>query len=85
MEEILSLALVSDNITHSKETTVVYIDKVIEIIFEKFPVTGEFLIEKLHFFSDNSASQFKNRYLMKCIKQLQNVWDISVEWNFFQS
>ncbi|KAG1668796.1 Dipeptidyl peptidase 8 [Nymphon striatum] len=70
-----SLVLVSDNITHSKDTVIPYIDR----LLEELPKT----VRKVSLWSDGPASQFKNRYILASLKPLQDKYNITIRWNFF--
>ncbi|KAG1682566.1 hypothetical protein GQR58_010849 [Nymphon striatum] len=66
--------LVSDNITHSKDTVIPYIDR----LLEELPK----IVRKVSLWSDGPASQFKNRYILASLKPLQDKYNITIRWNF---
>ena len=72
---IHSGVIVSDNLTHSKETVVAYIDKLLEDIPQE--------VEEVHIWSDGPTSQFKNKYIAAALPTLQAKHNITIKWNFF--
>ncbi|XP_071943945.1 uncharacterized protein [Antedon mediterranea] len=74
-EEVHSRVLVSDNLVHSKETVVSYIDEVLE----QLPETVTFV----SLWSDGPASQFKNRFIVAAIQPLQAKHKVTLRWNYF--
>lgn len=69
------IVLTSDNLTHSKDTVVAYIDR----LLEEIPET----VKKVLIWSDGPACQFKNRFIVAALKPLQEKHGIEITWNFF--
>lgn len=74
-DKIHPLVLVSDELTHSKETVIAYMD----ILFEKIPSH----VECIDVWSDGPASQFKNQYVMSSLPHLESKHNVTIKWNFF--
>ncbi|KAK6169741.1 hypothetical protein SNE40_020732 [Patella caerulea] len=73
--QLHSGAIVSDNLNHSKDTIIAYLDN----IFESLPAT----IKSVSIWSDGPRSQFKNRFICAALKRLQEEHHISIYWNYF--
>ncbi|XP_033100548.1 uncharacterized protein LOC117104010, partial [Anneissia japonica] len=58
-----STVFASDNLTHSKDTIIAYIDKLMEMLPNN--------IRRLSIWSDGLASQFKNRFISSAIVSLE--------------
>ena len=72
---ITSYALVSDDLDHSKDTIVPYVDKILESLPQN--------IKKVHFWSDGPTSQFKNKFVAKSIGLLQKRHKMTIHWSYF--
>ena len=70
-----SRVVASDNLTHSKDTILAYMD----VLLEELPNSVTFL----SVWSDGPASQFKNRFIASGIAALQEKHNIEIQWNFF--
>jgi len=42
-------------------------------------------VNEIIFFSDNAASQFKNRYVINYLTTMLDTMDIDISWNYFAS
>ena len=69
------IVLTSTNRTHSKDTVVAYMDR----LLEEIPET----VKKVSIWSDGPASQFKNRFIVSALPPLQEKHDLQITWNFF--
>lgn len=72
------IVLVSDDPSHDKWT----VSKCLELILTRLQSLVP-SIEELQVFSDGSASQFKQRFLMKNITHLAQRFHLKLAWNFF--
>ena len=72
---INSTVLVSDNLVHSKDTILAYLDKLLEDIPET--------IKTASIWSDGPASQFKNRFIVASLSALQSKHKLAIDWNYF--
>ena len=73
-----SFSLVSDNIGHDKYRINSCITYTINKMKEKLPS-----LEKILFFSDSAASQFKQRYLFHNLTHVSNDSNLFLSWHFF--
>ena len=73
--DIHSYVIASDNIVHSKETVIAYVDRLLDVLPSNIKSTS--------FWSDGPSSQFKNRFHIASIIRLQNHHDIEITWNYF--
>lgn len=69
------IVIVSDNLDHSKNTIIPYIDKILKEIPNS--------IEEVKIWSDGPSSQFKNRYIAAGIDVLQRRYNKNIIWNYF--
>ncbi|KAJ8033178.1 39S ribosomal protein L13, mitochondrial [Holothuria leucospilota] len=67
--------LVSDNLTHSKDTITAYMDVLLGYLPDS--------VSSISIWSDGPASQFKNRYMAASLHPLGKAHKIDIEWNFF--
>lgn len=72
---LCSQVIASDDLVHSKDTIVAYIDKVLDGLPKTVMIVS--------IWSDGPASQFKNRYIAAAIPALQKKHHITIRWNFF--
>lgn len=70
-----SIVIASDNIVHSKDTIIAYLDMLLEMIPNS--------VTSLLIWSDGPASQFKNRFIAAAMISLQKKHKINIHWNFF--
>ena len=70
-----SRVIVSDNLNHSKETVVAYVDMILETI----PAS----VKSLSIWSDGPASQFRNCYIAAALHTLRAKYKLLIYWNFF--
>lgn len=70
-----SKVFVSDNLSHTKETIVPYIYK----LLSKLPSS----VKILKVWSDGPSSQFKNKYIAAIIHHLEQKFGIQIIWNYF--
>ena len=75
-----SFALVSDCTDHDKYSVHVALKTLLGQIFTFIPD-----IQNMIFFSDGAASQFKQKYTLCNITYLAEEFNVSMEWNFFES
>lgn len=68
-------AIVSDNSDHTKDTIVVYMSKILDLIPE--------YVTEIRVWSDGPSSQFKNKYIAASIKTLQDKFNKNIIWNYF--
>ena len=73
--EIHSSVIASDNLAHTKETLVAYIDK----LMEDLPST----VKVLSLWSDGPRSQFKNKFVAASISALEKKHGVVIKWNYF--
>ncbi|XP_030827949.1 uncharacterized protein LOC115928135 [Strongylocentrotus purpuratus] len=69
--------LASDDLTHSKETIIAYLD----VLLGYLPDT----VTSISIWSDGPASQFKNRFVAAALCTLQEAHKIQIKWNFFST
>ncbi|KAJ8720597.1 hypothetical protein PYW08_006062 [Mythimna loreyi] len=78
-DKLQSVVIVSDELSHSKYTVHLFLQKIFEYIKS---VNDK--ITFLHIFSDNCAAQFKNRFVMASMNALKAEYGFThFEWNFF--
>lgn len=70
-----SHVVASDNLTHSKETIMAYMDTLLDHLPHG--------VKLVYVWSDGPASQFKNRFIAAAIDALQKKHNVQVQWNFF--
>ena len=75
-EDIDSYALVSDNIDHTKNTIIAYMDR----LLEEQSLNS---VQEVHIWSDGPSSQFKNKYIAESIKILEKRHNKKLIWNYF--
>lgn len=74
-----SIAIISDDLSHSKCAVWAFLKLIATFIKESFP-----LVKSLLIFSDNAASQFKSRFTISNVCFLEMDLDFEyVEWNTF--
>ena len=73
--ELHSKVVASDNLTHSKETLVAYVSRLLDDI----PAT----VKSVSIWSDGPSSQFKNHYIAASLHALEEKHGINILWNFF--
>lgn len=69
------IVIASDDLTHSKDTVIPYVDRILEEVPKE--------IEVLHVWSDGPTSQFKNKYIAAALPTLQEKHQLHITWNFF--
>ena len=69
------IVIASDNLNHSKDTIVAYVD----FLLDNIPSTTK----SVSIWSDGPSSQFKNRFIAAALKNLQDKHTIQITWNFF--
>ena len=67
--------LLSDNLDHSKETIIPYMD----IIFQMLPDS----VQTVSVWSDGPSSQFKNRFMVAVVPLLERKLKKGIVWNYF--
>nr|XP_023691643.1 uncharacterized protein LOC111856150 [Paramormyrops kingsleyae] len=67
--------LASDNLTHSKDTIVAYMDCILSQLPDH--------VQKLSVWSDGPALQFKNRFIAAVLEPLQAKHHVEITWIFF--
>ena len=70
-----SIVIASDNLAHSKDTIIAYIDVLLEMIPNS--------VNTVSIWSDGPASQFKNRFIAAATISLQEKHNMNIHWNFF--
>ena len=76
-----SYAFVSDERNHDKQSVSVFVDKVLtSFIAEKHKD-----VEVVHIFSDGPSSQFKNKYIVHLLHELQQQSGLQLKWHYFAS
>lgn len=68
-------AIVSDYIKHEKESVLSCLD----LLFTSIPSS----VNEIEIFSDNAASQFKNKFIFHALMELAEKHNKNVVWNFF--
>ena len=69
------IVIASDNLVHSKDSVVAYIDMLLEMIADS--------VKTVSIWSDVPASQFKKRFTDAAMILLQEKHHIHIHWNFF--
>ncbi|CAB3977243.1 Hypothetical predicted protein [Paramuricea clavata] len=69
------IVIASDNLNHSKDTIVAYIDYLLSILPSN--------TQNISIWSDGPSSQFKNRFIVAALKSLQDKHKIQITWNYF--
>ena len=69
--------IISDDLRHTKESVVTFID---HLITNQIKPT---MVNKLHIWTDGLTSQFKNKFIAASIKWLGAKHLLSITWNFF--
>lgn len=82
---VKSAAIVSNNLSHSKDTVIVYVYKILSKIISEMEDYKAGKIRDVEIFSDNAWSQFKNKFIMAALPVLQNEFNLNIKWNFFQA
>ena len=70
-----SKVIVSDNLSHTKETLVAYVDK----LLEDLPPA----IQVVSVWSDGPSTQFKNKFIAASIPALEQKHNLKIKWNYF--
>ena len=70
-----SYVFASDNLSHSKDTVVAYVDFVLDQLPD--------IVKTVSIWSDGPCSQFKNRYIFASIPYLETRHSVGISWNFF--
>lgn len=70
-----SHVIVSNNLTHTKETIVPFLNK----LLSNLPST----LKTLKIWSDGPSSQFKNKYIAAIIPIFESKYNIKIFWNYF--
>ncbi len=73
-----SFAIVSDALTHTKESVWVFMSYLLKKLKEDNPC-----LEVLNIFSDGAGSQFKQKYLFSNLHAWEQDYSMSIRWNFF--
>lgn len=74
-EVFQSKVFVSDNLSHTKDTIIPYLFK----LLSKLPLS----LKVLKIWSDGPSSQFKNRYIASIIHKLETEFGLKIVWNYF--
>ena len=74
-DSLRPIVLASDNLNHSKETIIAYVDR----LLSELPSS----VKQVSVWSDGPASQFKNRFILAALKPLEEKHDLRITWNFF--
>lgn len=72
---IKSKVFVSDSNTHTKETIVPYLHKLLSALPDS--------LKHLKIWSDGPSSQFKNKFIAAVIPVLEDKFGIKITWNYF--
>lgn len=73
-----SMVVVSNHLKHDKFSVWVFLNEIIIHLKEEFPDT-----KKISIFSDGSASQFKNRFILSSLSLMEENHNIKITWSFF--
>lgn len=77
--QVKSVAIISNDLSHSKTAVWIFLKKIAQFIKQKFPH-----VVSLKFFSDNAASQFRSKFTVSNLCFLDDDLDfLSIEWNTF--
>ena len=68
-------AVVSDDVSHSKQCVLVFVRKILQSLLMDS-------VKTVHIWSDRPSSQLKNRYVAAALSWLQAETDIQTGWNF---
>lgn len=77
----LSLAIISNCMTHDTIAVHLFQRHMIQFLKEKLPNE----IEKIHYFSDGASSQYKNKTNFLNLCHHKSDFSVEAEWNFFAS
>ncbi|XP_060754349.1 uncharacterized protein LOC132865864 isoform X2 [Neoarius graeffei] len=79
-EEVQSYVIVSDELQHDKNAVTAFLTTLVKDLEVRFPE-----MQKLHIFSDGSASQFKNRFVWFFLAStfMEIFPAITAEWHYF--
>jgi len=75
-----SFGLVSNSTKHDKYEVITCLEILVNEIVNMMPDVNQII-----FFSDNAASQFKNRYIINHLTTMLDVSGIDFNWNYFAS
>ena len=70
------IVIASDNLAHSKDTIIAYLDMLLEM-------TPSSIKKTVSIWSDGPASQFKNHFIAAAMISLQEKHNMNIHWNFF--
>lgn len=74
----ISLIILAESLEHNITSVKLFQDKLLQFLKQKFHK-----IDKISFFSDGAASQYKNKKNFVNLCEMQIEHKIKVEWNFF--
>lgn len=76
--ENISIVIIAENLKHDYSVVNMFQQKLVSFLREKFTI-----INKIYFFSDGAASQFKNRTNFFFLCQFEEDFGFKAEWHFF--
>ena len=71
---------VSDCLDHDKVAVHKYVHSILQFVRENYDT-----IEKVHFFSDDPSSQFKQKYLFSNLEHWEKEFLYKIQWHFFST
>lgn len=72
---IHSCVIASDNLVHTKDTVIAYLDRLLEELPREVKIVS--------IWSDGPSSQFKNRFVFASLPLLSEKFAINLTWNYF--
>jgi len=83
-EKIISLAIISDYLSHDKYAVYIFLKKIFQKLKEELLSYSYYGLQKILIFSDGCAAQFKNKFTLSNLCYMESDFDLPpVEWNFF--
>lgn len=76
----LNFVIISEKVAHDTSSVHLFNTKLIEFLKTTFPNKK---INKIYYFSDGAASQYKNKYNFINLALHEKDFEIKAEWNFF--
>ncbi|CAG2188151.1 unnamed protein product [Mytilus edulis] len=74
-----SIAIISDELSHSTSTVCTFLDSLIPVLKEICPN-----VEFVHYLSDSPSSQYRNKTIFDLIANHSSVYGIQARWNYLR-
>ncbi|CAC5416239.1 unnamed protein product [Mytilus coruscus] len=75
-----SIAIISDELSHSTSTVCTFLDSLIPVLKEICPN-----VECVHYWTDSPSSQYRNKTIFDLVANHSSVYGIQARWNYFES